>query len=119
MNLRRATFTLLVLLLGATLSGSALADHGHFHGRVGVFIGAPLFWPGYYPGPYYYPYYYPPVVAVPSAPSQYIERGEGQAAPQQQSGYWYHCSNPEGYYPYVKECPGGWEQVTPQPSPPA
>ncbi len=21
------------------------------------------------------------------------------------------------YYPYVKECPGGWQRVTPQPAP--
>jgi hypothetical protein len=33
--------------------------------------------------------------------------------PQQQ--YWYHCNNPEGFYPYVASCPGGWTQVTPTP----
>jgi hypothetical protein len=27
------------------------------------------------------------------------------------AGVWYHCSKPEGYYPYVKNCSGGWEQV--------
>lgn len=25
--------------------------------------------------------------------------------------YWYYCAAPEGYYPYVSECPGGWTAV--------
>jgi hypothetical protein len=32
------------------------------------------------------------------------------------AGVWYHCSKPEGYYPYVKECRNGWEQVPANPS---
>jgi|SRR3989338_6091551 len=38
-------------------------------------------------------------------------------APQPQ--YWYYCktSNPPGYFPYVRECPGGWTQEVPRPSP--
>jgi hypothetical protein len=117
------------VLVGTITTGNALADgrgHGHFHGhghfnghaRLGVFIGVPLFAPWYYPPPYYYPppsYYYPPVVAVPSSPPVYIERGDDHAPTQ--SYYWYHCSNPEGYYPYVKQCPSGWQQVAPQPPP--
>ena len=31
-------------------------------------------------------------------------------------GTWYHCSKPEGYYPYVKECRNGWEEVPASPS---
>jgi hypothetical protein len=31
-------------------------------------------------------------------------------------GVWYHCSKPEGYYPYVRDCSGGWEQVPATPS---
>jgi len=31
-------------------------------------------------------------------------------------GVWYHCAKPEGYYPYVKECRSGWEQVPAQPN---
>lgn len=30
-------------------------------------------------------------------------------------GSWYHCAKPEGYYPYVKDCRSGWEQVPAQP----
>jgi len=95
---------------------------------VGVVIG-PGFGYGYgwgYPYPYYAPpYYYPPVVAVPSAPPQYIEQGQdgpvdmgggaGAAAPAPEQAFWYHCSQPDGYYPYIKACPGGWQKVPAQP----
>jgi len=76
----------------------------------GVFIGVPI-WQPFYPAPYYY---YPPVAVAPSSPPVYIEQGNAQAA---ESNYWYYCTNPEGYYPYVKQCPGGWQKVVPQPPP--
>ncbi|MEI6467782.1 MAG: hypothetical protein WCO67_23295 [Betaproteobacteria bacterium] len=119
------------LLAGATASGTARAQH-RFHGgpRVGVYIGAP-FYPYYhspfyyspfYASPFYYPpYYYPPVVVAPAAPLVYIEQAQPQprvpqAAPQQPAaGWWYYCAEGKGYYPYVKQCPGGWQQVAPQP----
>ena len=99
--------------------------NGGFGGRVGfgVFVGAPLFYPGYYPYyPAYYPapYYYPPAVAMQSAPQVYIEQGAPQAAPVQaapaQTNYWYFCAGANAYYPYVKDCPGGWQRVAPQPA---
>lgn len=88
---------------------------GHFRGRVGVVIGGPLYWPSYsYPSYPYYPYYpgpyYSPPVVVTPAPQTYIEQGSDAA-----DQYWYFCSNPQGYYPYVQTCPSGWRQVTPQP----
>jgi hypothetical protein len=114
MNRMKAALTLSAVLLGATASAPALAWH---HGRVhfGVVIGAP-FYPWYYP-PYPPYYYYPPVVVAP-APPTYIEQGVAQPAPAQQSqGSWYYCAESKTYYPYVKECPGGWQRVTPQPAP--
>lgn len=77
--------------------------------RIGLFIGAPLMW--HWPAPYYA---YPPpvVVAPPSLPPVYIERGYDTAP---DAGYWYYCDRPEGYYPYIRECPGGWERVAPTP----
>lgn len=118
MNTLRTALALFLILLGAIASEPVLA-HGHFHGhaRFGVFIGGPAFWPGYYyPPPYYYPpYYYPPVVAVPSSPPVYIEQGSSQAAPAPSQSYWYYCTDAKAYYPYVKECPGGWQRVVPQP----
>ncbi|MDF3885029.1 hypothetical protein P3W83_21595, partial [Cupriavidus basilensis] len=106
---------------------------GGWHGSVGIYVG-PGFGYGYgwgwgYPySPYYYPpgYYYPPaVVGVPTSPPQYIEQGQdgtlelnsgtvAAPAPQQQV-YWYHCARPDGYYPYIKACPGGWQKVPAQP----
>lgn len=101
---------LLVILFGAAASDTVWADHGgHAGGRgradFGVYIGPSMFWP-YYPGPYYYP----PVIVVPSSPPVYME--QESSSPQQ---YWYFCDDPQGYYPYVKQCPSGWQQVTPQP----
>ena len=68
-------------------------------------------WVGIYPPSYWYN---PPVV-VQSAPSVYIERDAAPAAPEDEAYYWYHCGRPEGYYPYIKECPGGWQKVVPTP----
>jgi hypothetical protein len=31
-------------------------------------------------------------------------------------GVWFHCAKPDGYYPYVKSCRGGWEQVPATPN---
>lgn len=70
--------------------------------------------------PYYYNppvYAYPPAVIVPAMPPVYIQRQEIQPARpmQPQNNYWYYCRNPDGYYPYVRDCPDGWLQVAPQP----
>lgn len=111
MKRMKAVLALSAVLFSATASAPALAHHrgGHF----GVFIGAP-----FYPWWYYPPYYYPPVVTVPAAPTTYIEQGSPQTGPASQSqGYWYYCAESKTYYPYVKECAGSWQRVTPQPSP--
>ena len=123
----------------AHVRSGAVHAHGGYYGggyyrpywgprySVGVYLG-PGFWGGYYPyygyGPYYYPpyygygpYYYPPAVAtVPAQPQTYIEKGTAEEAPGSPS-YWYYCREANGYYPYVKQCPGGWEQVNPTPPP--
>lgn len=116
MKSSKAALLLAMILAGASASTSALAWHHRGHVRFGVFIGAP-FYP-WYPPPYYYPYSYypypPAVVTVPSGPPVYIEQGGGQPAPQ---SYWYYCAESKTYYPYVKECPGGWQRVSPQPPP--
>ena len=105
----KAAWVLSAILLGTVASGPALAHGGHV--RFGVVIGGP-WW--YYPP--YYPYYpYAPVVTAPAAPPTYIEQGEAQA--QQPQGFWYYCAASKTYYPYVKECPAGWQRVTPQPAP--
>lgn len=117
---------LVLLLLSLPLTGSAWADrghgygHGHVHGNVrfGVTIDPFWGWPWYYPSPYYYPPVYPPVIAVPSPPPVYIEQGSAPDAPSPPTNYWYYCNDSQNYYPYVRECPGGWQRVAPQPPPP-
>ncbi|MCU0938472.1 MAG: hypothetical protein MUC86_04885, partial [Burkholderiaceae bacterium] len=53
--------------------------------------------------------------AAPSAPASPSAPPAAAAAPGTQ--WWYLCSNPRGAYPYVRECPGGWERVPAAPPP--
>ncbi len=122
----RKSISLLVLFCGLATSGFAWADRDrHFHdddrvrGSVHFYFGPPGFSPWYYGppyyAPYYHPYYPPPLIVVPATPPVYIERGDEPGASPLAPGYWYYCAKPKGYYPYVKQCPGGWQQVAPQP----
>lgn len=83
----------------------------------GLYFGSPFYSRPYYAYPYqpYYPYYPPAIVTVPVNPPVYIERSQPQPAQPLSSGFWYYCNDPEGYYPYVQECPNGWRQVDPIP----
>lgn len=129
MSLKKTIFALGLLIVGAAAAGSALAHHG-WHGRFGISIGAPL----YYPAPYYYPPYYAPYpypyyapAPVPAEPPAYIERSDSGApayvereesappARRRGDGSWYFCAESNAYYPYVKQCPGGWQRVAPRP----
>lgn len=111
----RASLVLLLALVGAGASNTALAHHGGV--RFGVVVGAPFYPWWYYPPGYGYGYYPPAVITVPATPPTYIEQGSPQPVPAQQpQGYWYYCADSKTYYPYVKECPGGWQRVAPQPA---
>ncbi len=106
---------LLLALLVVAGAGSAWA-HGS---RVGVYVGP--YWG--YPSPWFYPPYYRQEVIVvqpapPPEPTVYIEKQESavsEPAPAPAQQYWHYCAARKGYYPYVKECPGGWQKVLPQP----
>jgi hypothetical protein len=107
-----------VLLLGGTSPGYAWGHGGFHHGGHGhvfvggrIFIGAPFWWGPWYP----YPYYASPPVVVQQTPPVYIQ----QDTPGQAATYWYYCEQAQGYYPYVKACPGGWLTVVPPAAPPA
>ena len=64
-------------------------------------VTGPVFAP-WYPAPPYW--YYEQTVAVPP----YIERDPAA------SGYWFFCKAAGIYYPYIRECPAGWQEVAPQ-----
>ena len=112
------TALMILLVLSGGLAAEAALAHGprvHF----GIGFGFPGYWPGYYYPPYYPSYYYPPVVAAPAAPPVYIEQGgipQAAPAPGQANNWWYYCAESQTYYPYVKQCPSGWQRVTPQPA---
>jgi hypothetical protein len=75
-------------------------------------FGAFGYMPPYYPPAYYG---YPPAAGRFVPPPVYIERKDvAQPANQAQGNFWHYCRSAEGYYPQVKECPDGWEQVAPQ-----
>lgn len=103
---------------------------GHYGGDWDVVIGGywgwgpwwgyqwPYYNPYYYP--YYYqpyPYYYTPSVVVPEGTQTYIEQQEPQSSPTSSEwpGDWFYCPGSKSFYPYVKECPGGWKTVPAKP----
>jgi hypothetical protein len=51
---------------------------------------------------------------VPSEPQEYIERSRDES-PSSPSDLWYYCPDSKAYYPYVRECPKGWQTVPAQP----
>ena len=125
---KRKGGALLALLILGGVAGLAQAlpgrhggfhgHHGHFHGHshVGIWVGAPLWYgygPGWYGDPWYgdpwygYPYPYGRTLIV-QPPPVYIEQG-GEPTAQM----WYYCRNPQGYYPYVKNCSTAWRAVLP------
>jgi hypothetical protein len=94
---------------------------------VGVGVGGPVWGWGWGPGwgwgwgpGWWGPGWWGPpagVVVQGAAPVTWIEQGGGQAPPDAAAPtqWWYFCSNANAYYPYVRECPGGWQRVSPHP----
>ena len=115
-------WSVVFFLLASVASGNVWADRGYRHGynrggytQFGVVIG-----PGW--GPWYYPpaYYYPPSppIVIESMPQVYIEQYAPPPVTEvqgSQANYWYYCNASKAYYPYVNECPRGWQRVLPQP----
>ena len=106
---------------GGRRGGFGRGYHHAYYGGFGYgWWGYPYWWDyPYYPYyPYYDPLYYPYY-----DPYYYGGYGEPPVPPQgvtapaasrrQQPSYWHFCQDPEGYYPYVKVCPGGWMTVVP------
>lgn len=104
----RRWMVLVVLMVGLGGSvGLAQAWGGHRFGgsRVAIGIGLGPFWI-----PDAAPVVVPPPVVVTPAPSVV---GPPAAPPT----FWYYCDHPQGYYPYVPQCPRGWRAVSPTPTP--
>jgi hypothetical protein len=125
----RCTIAAALAMMCASVLASGAARASGPYVRFGVVVGPP-YW-GYYPyaPPYYYPYaypyyapqYYPPVVVAPSSPPVYVEKGQPSSARPApvapQAPVWYYCPTENGYYPYVRKCPSGWETLPAQPPP--
>jgi hypothetical protein len=77
--------------------------HGHRFYWGGTIVLGPWFPYGYYP---------PPPVVIQQEPPVYVQ------PEQEQPYYWYYCQDPQGYYPYIKNCPDGWMKVVPEVTPP-
>ena len=110
---------------GGGYHGGGYHRGGHYHHSGGshVYFGGYFGFPfyaypyGYYPFSYYpygypytypaYPYTYPDYSNTYDQPTLYSEP--------EQPYSWYYCREPEGYYPYVTSCPGGWTKVVPTP----
>lgn len=121
-TLARIIIGLLVVLLVNSLTATntdARGGHGGYAPRVGfgLYLG-PGWWPGWgWPGYYqsYYPYYpNEQTIVIQQQPEVY----EQPAQQSDQPVYWYYCKEAQGYYPYVKQCPGGWMKVVPTPPTP-
>ncbi len=62
-----------------------------------------------FPVPIYpFPTYVPPAVVVQQPPPASTILPPSQ--------FWYHCDNPQGYYPYVPVCNGPWREMSATPS---
>ena len=95
-------------------SGTALAHRTSV--GIGIGFGFPGYW--YAPGPYpYYPPAYPYYDPYydPAVPTTYVEQAAPPLPAQQEGQWWYYCDQAQAYYPYVRECAGGWRKVAPTP----
>jgi hypothetical protein len=107
----------LMVLAFVLFSSLASARHAGWGFRFYAYPSWGWPYPYAYPYPYYYPYPYP--YPYYSSPPVIREEVPVYREPQQeQPYYWYYCENPEGYYPYIKSCPGGWMKVVPNVTPP-
>lgn len=144
--MRKSTFGLcaalaLALMIGAprvSQAGGWNGWHGGWHGggwhggsrTTFVFgfgapffgFGAPFGVPWGFGAPVWAPFPAPVAVGVPvpvvvqSQPQVFVQQQQqADASP----SFWYYCQKPQGYFPYVRQCPGGWMQVVPQTTPPS
>ena len=87
--------------------------HKGHHYRGHHYRGSRYYFRGSFVFPWYpYSYYSPPPVIIQKEPPVYVQ-------PEQQvENYWYYCPDPQGYYPYIRNCESGWMKVVPDATPP-
>ncbi len=113
------TFAVLMLVFAGAFPAHARDGHHGGHGgfvlRGGIWIGPPWWGGPWWWGPPYYAYPYPYYSYPQQDETQIYVQPPAQEEEQQQGEdyYWYYCTNPQGYYPYVKKCPNGWLKVVP------
>lgn len=135
--MQKQSVVVILLMTAALYSPLSSADghHGGHHGgghhggfghrsgfSIGLYAGSPYYgYPYYYGSPYGYGYgssyyYNPPVVVTsPPPPPVYIEQAAPAPDPADKT-YWYYCTDPQGYYPYVRDCKVQWQTVEPVPA---
>ena len=90
---------------------------GVYYGGAGYW-GSPWGWNAGYAYPYAYAYS-PLVIENQAVPQVFIQQepvaaapAPAQAAPA--NAFWYYCTQPAGYFPYVQNCTEPWMKVVPQ-----
>ena len=93
---------------------------GYWGPRAGIYVGGPGYywgawpygWGAAYAVPYAVPYPVPQV--VPQVLPQVVVQQPVAAPEAPAASYWYYCTQPAGYYPYVQNCSQPWMRVVPQ-----
>jgi len=105
---------------GASRAGRARVEHSgasrrHDHDWADFLKESPYSRPKFYYWPYYtfQPYSSPPAV-TPFSPPAYIDQGTALNFQSPGPNSTNYCSSPAGYYPYIQECPSGWQRIEPQ-----
>jgi hypothetical protein len=92
--------------------------HGWHQGHGGWWWLAGGVWYSYLTPIYPYPDpYQPPIVVAPQAPVEVAPPNPPSQPSTQAAQFWYYCTNPAGYYPYVSQCASGWQKVPASPPP--
>lgn len=113
MTRKPVLFLTALALLALASTASAHGPRSRVH--LGFHFGVPIYH-SWGPHPYWYhpaPVYVPAPIVVQQQPTVYIEQAPAPAAPQ---NWWYYCADSRAYYPYVRDCPAGWQRVPPQPA---
>jgi hypothetical protein len=100
----------LIVACGLLLGATPVWARTHIDWFFGFNVGPPVVPYGYPVAvPYGYPVVAPPVIIQP--PPVYVPPAPVYVAPPAVAPTWWYCPNPPGYYPYIAQCPGGWQPV--------